>query len=168
MPPPHHSIYVHFIRRTANGLAQTDSRLDDTLQIQKLGENNVRVTYTERSEDGRLVDTTLMTYQRLIQYLYRIFWMLSLDEDPFQSVQLIVPGYPTTLIRVDTLRGQIVSVMDVLASTLLHWPTIGRPDASDESGAQRNVHEVSAAAGPTSVPTEVSRQGNGAAPAPAP
>lgn len=142
MPPPHHPIFIHFIRRTANGLAQTDSRLDDTLRIQKLGENNVRATYTERSEDGPLVDTTLMTYQKLIHYLYRVFWMLSLDEDPFQSVQLIVPGYPTTLVRVDTLRGQIGSVMDVLVNTMWQWPTIGRPDEDAGDGARRDGHLV--------------------------
>lgn len=155
MPPPHHPIYIHFIRRTANGAAQTDSRLDDTLRIQKLGENNVRVIYSERSEDGCIVDTTLMTYQKLIHYLYRVFWMLSLDEDPFQSVQLIVPGYPTTLIRVDTLKGQLAGVMDILTTTMWHWPTTGRPEAGDE-GVRRDVH-VAAADGRTSVPTEVSR-----------
>lgn len=148
MPPPHHPIFIHFIRRTANGHAQTDSRLDDTLTIQKLGENNVRVTYTERSEDGKLVDTTLMTYQKLIHYLYRIFWMLSLDEDPFQSVQLIVPGYPTTLIRVDTLRGQLGGVMDVLVNTLWQWPTIGRPDEDAGDGARRDVHVVASSTAP--------------------
>jgi hypothetical protein len=140
MPPPHHSIMIHFIRRTANGAAQTDESLDDTLRIQKLGENNVRVTYSERSEDGCLVDTTLMTYQKLIHYLYRVFWMLSLDEDPFQSVQFIVPGYPTTLIRVDALRPQLVGVMDILTSTLWQWPTIGRPEPDDEM--RREGHMV--------------------------
>jgi hypothetical protein len=125
---PHHPILIHFIRRTPNGTAQTDARLDDTLRIQKIGENNVRVLYTERTEDGALVDITMMTYQKLTHYLYRIFWMLSLDEDPFQSVQFAVPGYPTTLVRVDTLRGQLGSIMDVLATTMVHWPTIGRPE----------------------------------------
>jgi len=122
MPPPHHSIYIHFIRRTANGTAQTDSRLDDTLQIQKL-----------------------MTYQKLIHYLYRVFWMLSLDEDPFQSVQFIVPGYPTTLIRVDSLRGQLAGVMDILTATMFQWPTIARPEAGepDAAGARRDVHLAS-------------------------
>jgi len=145
MPPPHHPIYIHFIRRTANGMAQTDSRLDDTLRIQKLGENNVRVTYSERSEDGTLMDTTLMTYQKLIHYLYRVFWMLSLDEDPFQSVQFIVPGYPTTLIRVDSLRGQLAGVMEILTTTMFQWPTIARPEAGepDAAGARRDVHLAS-------------------------
>ncbi len=147
MPPPHHPIYIHFIRRTANGLAQTDSRLDDTLTVQKLGENNVRVTYTERSEDGRIVDTTLMTYQKLIHYLYRIFWMLSLDEDPFQSVQLIVPGYPTTLVRVDAMRAQLGGVMDVLINTMWQWPTIGRVEEDAVEG-RRDGHLVTGAAAP--------------------
>lgn len=147
MPPPHHPIYIHFIRRTANGLAQTDSRLDDTLSVQKLGENNVRVTYTERSEDGRIVDTTLMTYQKLIHYLYRIFWMLTLDEDPFQSVQFIVPGYPTTLIRVDALRGQLGGMMDVLINTMWQWPTIGRAE-EDSEAARRDGHTVAGSGAP--------------------
>jgi hypothetical protein len=81
--------------------------------------------------------------------------MLSLDEDPFQSVQLIVPGYPTTLIRVDTLKGQLAGVMDILTTTMWHWPTTGRPE--NDEGARRDVHVAAAADGPTSVPTEVSR-----------
>lgn len=148
MPPPNHPIYIHFIRRTMSGHAQTDSRLDDTLRIQKLGENSVRVTYTERSDDGSLIDTTIMSYQKVIHYMYRIFWMLTLDEDPFQSVQLNVPAYPIILIRVETLREHLGGLLDVLVSTLMQWPTIGQPAADMNSGAQRDVHMVAAAASP--------------------
>jgi hypothetical protein len=140
MPPPHHPITLRFIRRTANGSAQTDPRLDDSLVIQKLGENNVRVTYTERTEDGRIVDTALMTYQRLIHYVYQIFWLLSLDADPFQSVQFMIPGFPTTLINVIDVRAQMSHIIEILSSTLLHWPTISREETTPTAAIAIPTH----------------------------
>jgi len=124
--PTTHSIQLRFIRRAANGQAEENSDLDDTLIIQKLSENNLRVTYTERTVDGTLTDMTQMTYQKMVHYVSRILWLMTLDADPFNSVQLMIPGYPMVLIPVARIQEQAALILDLLINTCWHWPTAGR------------------------------------------
>ena len=127
MPPQQHSITLRFIRRTPTGLADTNPANDDILRITKLGENNLRVIYTERSEAGPQIDVMTYSYATCIAYLYRVFWLLGLDEDPFQSVQLGIPGYPTCLVQVAELRQNLQHIMELMMNSCIAWPTSGRP-----------------------------------------
>jgi hypothetical protein len=124
--PGHRTIELRFIRRSETGQLQHDASLDDTLKVTKLGENNVRCVYTERSVDGATVDVQTLSYQQCLVYIYRIFNLLTLDEDPFESVQLYLPAYPSVLLKVETLRSHIPQLMEALASTCVQWPAIGR------------------------------------------
>lgn len=132
--PGYHPIHIRFIRRRPNGGAEQNPQLDDVLSIQKLGENNLRVTYTEQTEDGVLRDTTLMTYQKMIHYVMRIFWMLSIDEDPFQSVQMMIPGHPQVLIHVRTIQAHMPVLLEIIISTCWHWPAISRYEDTRRGG----------------------------------
>ncbi len=114
---------ISFIRRPDMGPTR-----DDTLCVTKIGENNLRVTYTERSEDGVLRDTQTMGYQRFLHYVWRLMWLLAVDTDPFQNVQFMIPGYPTVLIPVATLNQNAVTIMDILMTTCWQWPTVGRAE----------------------------------------
>jgi hypothetical protein len=67
-----------------------------------------------------------MTYQKMIHYVSRILWLLGLDSDPFFSVQVMIPGYPTVLIPVARIQEQAVIILDLLLNTCWHWPTAGR------------------------------------------
>lgn len=124
--PSYHDIQLRFIRRGVGGVAETDPRKDDTLLVTKLGENNLRVVYTERTEDGVLRDSVLMGYQRFFHYMWRLFWLLSVDSDPFQNVQLMIPGYPTVLIPVSTMNQHVSAILDILMTTCWQWPTVRR------------------------------------------
>jgi hypothetical protein len=124
--PTTHTIQLRFIRRSNTGTPEPNSALDDLLLIQKLGENNLRVTYTERTIDGELADTTTMTYQKMIHYVSRILWLLGMDADPFFSVQIMIPGYPTVLIPIARIQEQSVMILDLLLNTCWHWPAAGR------------------------------------------
>jgi hypothetical protein len=124
--PSTHAIQLRFIRRTLTGTPEENSALDDTLSIHKLGENNLRVTYTERTVDGVMTDTTMMTYQKMIHYVSRILWLLGMDADPFFSVQLMIPGYPTVLVPIARIQEQSVMILDLLINTCWHWPVVGR------------------------------------------
>ena len=117
----YHAIEMRFIRQNQ------ESRHDDLLRILKVGENSVRVIYSERSADGVVSDTSILTYQQLFVYLHRLFWMLEIDEDPFQCVQMFLPGYPTILLRVATLNQNIPRVLEALMSVCLLWPLSTRP-----------------------------------------
>jgi hypothetical protein len=132
MPPAHHAIVLRFIRRTTSGLADTDPNHDDILRVTKLGENTLRVVYTERSERNTpMIDVMTQTYAVFIAYLYRVFWLLGLDEDPFQSVQVSVPGYPTCLIQVSELRQNLQYLMELIMNSCIAWPASGRLTPSD-------------------------------------
>ncbi len=124
--PAHRTIELRFIRRSETGQLQHDASLDDLLKITKLGENLVRAIYTERSVDGATVDVQTMSYQQCLVYVYRIFNLLTLDEDPFESVQLFLPAYPTVLLKTDTLRAHIPQLMEAMAAICMQWPAIGR------------------------------------------
>jgi hypothetical protein len=135
--PATHAIQIRFLRRTPNGAIEQNSLRDDLLLIHKLGENSLRVTYTERTADGALSDTTLMTYQKMLHYVSRILWLLGLDSDPFHSVQVMIPAYPTVLVPIARIQEQAVMIMDLLVNTCWHWPTAARVDAPAAQGRSR-------------------------------
>lgn len=124
--PSHHAITIRFVRVQTNGFADGYPASDDVLTVTKLGENSVRLIYTETSGDGKVVDVMQFTYQQFIAYLYRAFWLLGLDDDPFKSVQFFIPGYPTVLIEVTSLQQHINVLLELVTSTCFAWPTIGR------------------------------------------
>lgn len=138
--PAYHDIHIRFIRRRTGGVPETNPLLDDILRITKLGENNLRVTYTERSDDGVVCDSMLMGYQRFIHYTWRLMWLLSVDVDPFQNIQLIIPGYPMVLIPVSTVSQNMATIMDILMTTCWQWPTIRR---RIEEPSPRHIEEPS-------------------------
>lgn len=105
-------------------------RRDDALKVERLGENNLRVSYTERTEDGTLVDVSMMCYQKFFHYVQRLFHMLTTDEDPFYSVQIMVPGYPASLMKVADLKANLYTVLDTLITTCWQWPSISRGAAA--------------------------------------
>lgn len=118
--PTYHPISLRFIRK-----ARPESpRMDDELQIKKLGENNLRVLYVDSSEEGQLKDVTHMSYHKLFHYVTRIMWLLTVDNDPFISVQVNVPGFPVTLIPVAELQKSMMPLMDILINTCWQWPVL--------------------------------------------
>lgn len=139
--PATHAIQIRFVRRMPNGAIEENSLRDDLLLIHKLGENSLRVTYTERTADGALSDTTMMTYQKMLHYVSRILWLLGLDSDPFHSVQLMIPGYPMVLIPVARIQEQAVMILDLLVNTCWHWPAAARVDAPAAQGRSRVAGE---------------------------
>jgi hypothetical protein len=127
--PTYNPIVLFFIRRPATGRTDSVPDRDDCLRIEKLSENNIRVTYTERSADGPIIDTTTMSYQKLTHYMFRLFWVLSLDEDPFDSVQTMIPGYPSFTLCVPAFKTCVGTIVDMILTTCWQWPTISRMPA---------------------------------------
>jgi len=121
----HHELQLRFLRRTADGFADSDSSKDDVLCITRIAENSYRLIYTERSGDGAHVDIMTLTNQTLLAYLYRMFWLLGLDEDPFESVQLFVPGYPTFLIKATNMKANVPNMLDIIINNCWNWPIAG-------------------------------------------
>ena len=127
--PIYNPIVLYFIRRPTPGQTDSIPERDDCLRLEKIGENNVRVIYTERSTDGPIIDTTTMTYQRLTHYLLRLFWAVSSDEDPFHAVQTMIPGYPSFTMGVIPFKIYVPTLVDMILTTCWQWPTVSRMPA---------------------------------------
>ena len=119
--PRYNEIQLRFLRCAEVTVPTTD----DVLRIQRLAENSFRAIYTERSHNGAHVDITTLTSQALLAYLYRMFWLVGLDEDPFEFVQLFVPGYPTSLIKTANIKTNVPNLLDIIISNCWNWPTAG-------------------------------------------
>lgn len=132
--PRHRSIQLRFIRR-----GSTDPDRDDILKVTKLGENSLRLVYTEKNQYDLFTDFLHLNYTQFLAYLYRTITLLTLDEDPFQSVQFFIPGYPTLLLSVSTLKQQTGYILEIITSTLWNWPAIGREETGHTSSHE--VHE---------------------------
>ena len=136
----HRCITLYFSRTTRNG-TQADTEHDDSLRIYKNSENNIRMIYTDRSDESApYIDIMNVNYQQMMLYLYRLFWLLAMDSDPFHSVQLFIPGYPTVLMPVATIQANINQLMDLLGSTCIAWPAIG---SLNQSAPIRNPQQSS-------------------------
>jgi hypothetical protein len=129
--PTHHQITLRFVRKGDGPGSTSPPSDDDVLRVVKLGENSVRVIYTERSTDGTTIDTMQFTYSQLIGYLHRVFWLLSMDDDPFESVNIALPGHPVVLLRVTTLQKNMASLLELFLNTCYTWPAIGRAEVAD-------------------------------------
>ena len=130
--PVHNTIDIRFIRRTPAGQAESNPKRDDLLHIARISDNMHRVTYTERSNRDPMVDVCRLNNHQLLAYLYRAFWLTSIDEDPFQSMQIFVPCYPSCLVSVALVKQNFAHFLDLVATTYLNWPTRGVYRAEDE------------------------------------
>ena len=103
----------------------SSGKRDDVLKITYSGNNSIRLIYTEWSDDGAVVDIMNFKVNQMITYLYRVFWLLGLDEDPFQSVQFFIPGYPSTLLHTAAVKQNTPHLLELIISTCSDWPISG-------------------------------------------
>jgi hypothetical protein len=147
-------IQIRFIRR---GSISPSS--DDILKLTKMNENTVRISYTEKNEYDAFIDYLTVNYTQVIAYIYRTITLLTLDEDPFQSVQFFVPGYPTLLVGVDKLKEQTGYILEMISSTLLNWPLIGFEQGPD---TRTSTHALLTTVGSPQETTDATNNNNGA------
>jgi hypothetical protein len=131
-----HSIQIRFIRKLLDEYDEYDPCTDDVMSIKRVEENSYIVVYMEKSKDGTVVDVMKYNNQQLLAYLYRAFWLTSMDEDPFESVRLFIPGFPTCLLSVPTLKQQIPYVLDIIINNCWSWPTAGIEVSGTTAGRQ--------------------------------
>jgi len=137
--PSHRTIELRFLRKDEN---DRSGDTDDIVKIIKLGENSVRVVYHERCAAGHTIDTMIFNYGQLIGYLYRVFWLVGIDDDPFKSVQLFIPGLPSILISVANLQKNINHILEMLLNTCYSWPHVGREPAVTTNTAASSLSNI--------------------------
>ena len=131
--PTYHPIQIRFIRQVRGSHADTNPNRDDILNITRIGENSLRLSYTEKSEDGVITDIMNYSQQQTMSYMYRLLWLLSMDSDPFQSVQFFLPGYPTFLVLSSAIQRNVPQILDIVFSVCLSWPAVGRVPEVDRT-----------------------------------
>jgi hypothetical protein len=112
------STVLRFIRNHAS------SSSDDILKIIPT-ENSAR-TYDLVFSDSvnRITNSFSSVESEILQYVDNLFTLLSIDDEPYISVQIDSPSFPSVLIALRNLDRNDVrdAVMDILKSTLRNYP----------------------------------------------
>ncbi len=145
---PYREIKVHFLREGQ------PSSSDDLLVVRKIGDNTVRVQYTENFGSANVSEYIILNYNQYLNYMYRLLNLLTLDDDPFQSVQFMIPTYPSVLFHVTHIHAKMNMILEWLGNICNSWPrvtnrrpviTIPNPspesESSDTSDSESTVVE---------------------------
>jgi len=139
MSPGRRDIQIRFIRKNADGTARHDRRSDDILRISRLGENKHRSIYIERGDEYATVDIVMCNNHQLLCYLYRMFWLTTIDEDPFHSVKFYIPGFPAFQLSVLSVQMYVPNILDLILSLCWNWPTIGYEPLAPERNSNHSL-----------------------------
>lgn len=106
---------IRFIRK---------SNVDDVLSIVP-NEDSARtfiLKYTDH--ESRLRNAQESTEQEVLDFVENIMALLPVDEEPFEFVQLLAPGFPSVLLAPERLwQNEVRSAfMNVVKSTLRNFP----------------------------------------------
>ena len=109
-------IVIHIIRKLVT------STTDDVIEIYKnASEDNLfAVSYIDR--DSRLRYSFDAYPDQILRYLYSVFGMLRIDEEPFESVQITLPAHPPINVKIASLsESRIETFMRPLKWCLRNW-----------------------------------------------
>jgi hypothetical protein len=126
MSPSRHDIQIRFVRRNSDGTADTNPDHDDLLHIARINANSMRVVYVEQGTESATIDYITCTTHQLLCYLYRLLWLITLDEDPFHSVKFQLPGFPALHMSTSAVQSYVPNLLDLVLSLCWNWPGIGR------------------------------------------
>jgi hypothetical protein len=81
--------------------------------------DNYRVRYVDGSSDNLIRHETYFTGSELDAYLASLFSLVSADTEPFESIQVLAPGFPSVLFdatRVYVVKDHLLSVLPLLTN----------------------------------------------------
>jgi hypothetical protein len=112
-------IQINFIRKGQSIEA------DDVMRIRAsdVNQNLYRVEYEDRTVTIR--NRLVATENEVLDYLYAVFALLPIDDDPFEAVQITCPTFPSVLLRVKDLGRAAVqsAVTTIIKTTMRNWPS---------------------------------------------
>ena len=98
-------------------------KYDDVLFIRKVAEGKYRLTYKDKQSKTSCV-TEYSSDRDVLNHVRLMLNLLKEDDDPFSSVQVCFPNYPTCLFELSTLNSSKRDLIyDCLESTMNSWPT---------------------------------------------
>jgi hypothetical protein len=104
---------VHIIRKIGEK--------DDIITISQNLSRDFVVTYSDRECSVRY--SFIASRDNLVAYFWSVFDFLSIDEEPFEKVQIVSPVHPSTILAVKSLtRTKINTIMGALRQLFSNWP----------------------------------------------
>jgi hypothetical protein len=115
LTPQKSCILIHFIRKK-------DESQDDVLKISKNSEDSYTISYTDKQSNMKSKKSSL-TRVEVINFLRLTLRMLTVDEEPFQSVQFTLPSMPAIMVSPKNLSSQTRDLIyDSVEATMDSWP----------------------------------------------
>jgi hypothetical protein len=114
--PVYPPIQLRFIRKD-------DAKMkDDIVNITRKEADLFEIHYNDL--DAKVKQKTLgLGRAEVLQHLSYSLRLLTLDEDPFESVQLLVPGMPSILVKPKSLSSSTRDLFyDTIERTMNNWP----------------------------------------------
>lgn len=111
-------IDIRLIRNNA------DKNTDDIITLETADFSQFIVTYHEYSLEEKLCFRT--SQSGVIDYVYNLLDLLVMDEDPFSTLQLDAPMYPTVILSVSKLKKRKIAdtVIRIIRKSVDNWPQI--------------------------------------------
>jgi hypothetical protein len=95
---------------------------DDIIKIQKQNERTCVVTYYDAHSNVR--HQFAVATPDLPEYLYNLFDLLRLDDDPFKAVQLNARGFPSIMMTMPLSRGARTTIIDVIRDVICSYDLV--------------------------------------------
>ena len=98
---------------------------DDVITIFRESEDydsdfdNYRLRYLDGGSDERVRHETYLTGVELDSYLSSLFSLVSADEEPFESIQVLAPGFPSVIFnstRVYAVKDHLLTLLPLLTN----------------------------------------------------
>lgn len=118
-------IVIRFIRR------QLEQAYDDTIKIicENLGTPRPRLYKYEFAtlDLSRVQNYYFVSEDELLQTIHNAFIMARVDRDPYVSIQVDIPGFPSVMLhREDLAQMEVLEiVMYNIQTCLRSWPSVG-------------------------------------------
>ena len=124
------SVTIRFIRNADS------SKTDDILRIvpspssvnHELNTFVVKFSFAKSFAPVSYENQVSWNHAQVYEYVSSLLMLLTLDNDPFKSVQIDLPLAPSLLFEVSTLSSRIPHILRILYTTIMNsWPTYTMP-----------------------------------------
>lgn len=112
-------INICFIRKLDN------SAFDDVFSIIPNETCDKMFNISYRDGVNKVRNTNTVTEYEIYDFVENVFTLLPIDEDPFKTVQITAPSFPSVMLNVEKLGREEVreSIGNVIKNTIRNWPT---------------------------------------------
>jgi hypothetical protein len=111
------SMQLRFIRNM-----KSDGATDDILTIKRVGDDSYTLVYNDQ-ESSIKTKKLKLTSDGVIEFLKLTLRLVSVDEEPFHSVQITLPSFPAIIVSPENLISQTRDLIyDSVEATMRNWP----------------------------------------------